>query len=67
MQELLRTLHDEGQVQLVDCLGPLDDATRRWTTRSYSEGQMLLAPRSVRSQLLWGAYRCGSLLRELAP
>jgi CelD/BcsL family acetyltransferase involved in cellulose biosynthesis len=63
MHGLLEGLHKDPQIQLVDCLGPLDDAMRRWTTRAYPEGRLLLAPPRVHSRLLWRAYRCGASIR----
>ncbi len=64
MHDVLRSLHTGRKVQLVDCLGPMNDAVGRWTTRSYPEGRLLIAPRRMQSRLLWWAYQCGTSLRD---
>lgn len=57
MQEVLRTLHDDFEIDVVDCLGPMNDALGRWTTRTYPEGRLLLAARTPAGRALAWAYR----------
>jgi CelD/BcsL family acetyltransferase involved in cellulose biosynthesis len=57
MQEVLRSLHGDFEVDVLDCLGPINDALSRWTTRTYPEGRLLLAARTPAGQALAWAYR----------
>jgi hypothetical protein len=57
MQEVLRSLHGDFEIDLVDCLGPMTEAIARWTTRTYPEGRLLLTARTPAGRALWWTYR----------
>lgn len=64
MQELLQSLHEDFDVELVDCLGPMNEALGRWTTRTYPEGRLLIASRKPAGQALWWAFRTAQRCRR---
>ena len=43
-QLVLRHFIDSGEASVVDTVGPLNDANRRWSNDSYSMGRLVLAP-----------------------
>ena len=57
MQEVLRTLHSDFEIDLLDSLGPLNDGLSRWTTRTYPEGRMLIASPPPWARRVWLAHR----------
>lgn len=57
MCELLNSLHEDSEVHAVDCLGPINEAIRRWASRTYTEGRLLIAPRNLSGRMLWQALR----------
>ena len=48
----------------VDFLGPIVDATAKWSTSSYPIASMIVAPRRLKSRLLLGGYRTLSDWKE---
>lgn len=56
MCEMIKGFHSDPTLHLIDCLGPLSNAISRWTTRSYPEGRLLLAPSKLVSRALWKAF-----------
>jgi CelD/BcsL family acetyltransferase involved in cellulose biosynthesis len=57
MHQVLRSLDADFEIDLLDSLGPLNDALSRWTTRTYPEGRMLIAPRTLWGQALGWIYQ----------
>jgi hypothetical protein len=56
LEHLLRAYHGEGDVRLLDFVGPLQDWTNRWATTSYPVGRLTIAPRRPMSRVLVRAY-----------
>ena len=54
---LIAALHDRPGPALVDFQGPLTDALRHWSTRSYPIGRLVIAPRRLGSRALMTGYR----------
>ena len=54
---LLRTLHSEGRWSGVDFIGPISQATVRWSTTTYRLCRMVIAPPRFSSRLLLAGYR----------
>jgi hypothetical protein len=54
---LLRTLHTEGRWSGVDFVGPISQATARWSTTTYRLCRMVIAPPRFSSRLLLAGYR----------
>jgi CelD/BcsL family acetyltransferase involved in cellulose biosynthesis len=64
MQEVLRSLDADFEIDLLDSLGPLNDALSRWATRTYAEGRLLIVPRTLRGEALSWIY---DTFRRCAP
>jgi len=54
---LIAALHETPGHALVDFQGPLNDALSSWSTRSYSIGRLVIAPRRLGSRTLMAGYR----------
>jgi CelD/BcsL family acetyltransferase involved in cellulose biosynthesis len=55
---LLEQFHQQEDVRAIDFIGPLADATARWSNQVYSCGKLLLAPRSAAGAALRALVRC---------
>jgi CelD/BcsL family acetyltransferase involved in cellulose biosynthesis len=54
---LLERFHSNGDVRLVDLVGPLTDATGKWATETYYEDRLVIAPRRPGSRALLRGYQ----------
>lgn len=52
----LRAFHEAGEPRLLDFVGPLQDWTSKWATRTYGIGRAVIAPRRLSSRLLMHGY-----------
>lgn len=51
---MMERLFAEGEIMLVDYLGPLSDATNKWATRTYPVSRVVVANGVIGRALLWG-------------
>jgi CelD/BcsL family acetyltransferase involved in cellulose biosynthesis len=58
-QRLLASFAAARRVELIDCMGPLDEAVARWATRTQAVGRLVIAPGRRVGRALLRAYRDG--------
>jgi CelD/BcsL family acetyltransferase involved in cellulose biosynthesis len=63
MMEMFRRFHTDPARRSVDFLGPVIGAIAKWTTSTYVEERLVLAPKRMSSRLLLAAYRAVSRTR----
>jgi len=54
---LLQRMVGDPRRQAMDCMGPINDATRKWTDQSYTIGRLVIAPRRLLGRTLMHVYK----------
>jgi CelD/BcsL family acetyltransferase involved in cellulose biosynthesis len=54
---ILDQLHAQGGWKLIDCVGPITEATSRWRPDTCTIGRLVLAPRKLVGRIALGTYR----------
>jgi hypothetical protein len=54
--KLLEQMHAQGNWKMMDCIGPLTEATAHWHPRTYTIGRLAIAPRKLVGRLALQAY-----------